>query len=218
MAEPLAIEVATETLHLLPDRAVYWPRTRTLIVADTHFGKDDVFRRAGIALPRGPAIADLQRLTTLLKATESTRLVVLGDFLHGATRPGDSFPRAFAAWRSAHASLSIDVAGGNHDRHEARERWSGLIRWHPWLVEPPFVLSHEPAPRSEGHVLAGHLHPAVLLPGAAGGRVPVFWARRNVLVLPSFGSFTGGVVVRPDPGERVFAVAPERVVPIPGPV
>jgi DNA ligase-associated metallophosphoesterase len=216
LAEPFVVEIAGETLHLLPGRAVYWPRERSLIVADTHFGKDDVFRRAGIALPRGPAIADLQRLTTLLTATESARLVVLGDFLHGATRPGDSFPRAFAAWRAAHASLSIDVAGGNHDRHEARERWSGLIDWHARLIERPFVFAHEPQASAEGYVLAGHLHPAILLPGVAGGRVPVFWLRRDVLVLPSFGSFTGGAIVRPERGERIYAVAPERIVPIPG--
>ena len=33
------IQVAGETLLLLPEKAVYWPDQRMLIVADIHFGK-----------------------------------------------------------------------------------------------------------------------------------------------------------------------------------
>src|SRR4051794_23394308 len=97
----LAIEVWGEQLQLHPDRVVIWPRHRSLIIADPHFGKDDTFRRAGIAVPSGPAIADLQRLTALLAATGCERLVVLGDFVHAATHEGDSFLYAFALWRNA---------------------------------------------------------------------------------------------------------------------
>ena len=104
------------------------PARSTLVVADPHFGKDDIFRRAGIALPRGPAIADLQRLTELVIEHACTRLVVLGDFLHGVTQAGDSFLQAFRIWRQAHGSLTVDIVVGNHDRREpcasvATARW-----------------------------------------------------------------------------------------------
>jgi uncharacterized protein len=46
-------------------------------------------------------------------------------------------------------------------------------------------------------------------------RVPVFWQRPDYLVMPSFGSFTGGASIRPEPGDSLFAVAPERVIPLP---
>jgi hypothetical protein len=71
-----------EQVLLHPDRALSWPARRTLVVADVHFGKDDAFRRAGIALPAGAARTDVARLARLLRRTRSERLVVLGDFFH----------------------------------------------------------------------------------------------------------------------------------------
>src|SRR5262249_50769057 len=42
------VEIAGERVTLLAERAAYWQRTRTLLVADTHFGKAATFRAAGI--------------------------------------------------------------------------------------------------------------------------------------------------------------------------
>jgi metallophosphoesterase superfamily enzyme len=44
-----------EQLVLWPQKALSWPRTRTLLVADAHFGKDAHFRVSGI--PCRPARA-----------------------------------------------------------------------------------------------------------------------------------------------------------------
>jgi metallophosphoesterase superfamily enzyme len=52
-------------------------------------------------------------------------------------------------------------------------------------------------------------------PRRGSGRVPVFWQRPAVFVLPSFGSFTGGADVVTGHGDILFAVAPERVVAFP---
>lgn len=172
----LTVEVCSEELLLCPERAVVWPAHSALIVADTHFGKDDVFRRSGIALPRGTTVDDLQRLTRLLEAHRLERLIVLGDFLHAATREGDSFPPTFAAWRREHRQLSIDVVAGNHDRGEISRKWRDSLQWHTEpLIESPFVLTHVPKAHPEGYALAGHIHPALRLPGTRRSlRVPVF--------------------------------------------
>lgn len=213
------LPIRGEALVLRPERAVLWPARRTLVIADAHFGKDDVFRRAGIALPRGPAIADLQRLSQLLAATGAERLVVLGDFLHGATQAGDAFLHAFALWRRGHRELAVQVVTGNHDRREAAERWRGLVDWlDAPVVEPPFVLAHEPAASESGYVLAGHLHPVAVVGrgGRFATRVPVYWVRPSGMVLPSYGSLTGGMRIEPEPGDRLFAAAPESVIALAG--
>jgi uncharacterized protein len=212
------LDIRGERVDLLPDRALLLPARRTLIVADPHFGKDDLFRRAGIGVPRGPAVADLQRLTALIGAHECTRLVVLGDFLHAATRAGDSFLHAFTVWRQQSSGVRIDVVAGNHDRHERLEKWNGLAQWHRApLVEPPFVFAHEPRASADGYVLAGHIHPVLRISQRSHRmRVPVFWEKPECLVLPSFGSFTGGANISPAPGDRLYAAGPSRVVPISG--
>lgn len=216
MARKGALEIDLRGEHVLlhPERALEWPARRMLVVADTHFAKDDIFRRAGIALPRGPAVGDLQRLDNLLTETACTRLLILGDFVHGATRAGDSFPHAFRIWREQRAQLSVDIVAGNHDRHEAASKWRSLATWHEQpLIEPPFVFAHHPGGSAEGYVLAGHIHPMWRFDRRGGaGRVPIFWRRPEWLVLPSFGAFTGGVNVERDPADLIYIAAPERVL------
>jgi uncharacterized protein len=210
----LEIELQGECVWLHPERALEWPARNLLIVADTHFAKDDIFRRAGIALPRGPAVGDLQRLDALLVATGCARLLILGDFVHGATREGDSFPQAFRVWRESRARVSVDIVAGNHDRHELASKWGELANWHSKpLFDPPFVFAHDPKASAKGYVLGGHVHPMWRFGRrTGGGRVPVFWRRREWMVLPSFGGFTGGVNIDPDPGDLVYVVGPERVI------
>jgi len=210
----LSIEIRGERLLLHPERALVWPATRTLLIADPHFGKDDVFRRAGIALPDGTAQADLARLTALIDAHACERLVVLGDFVHAATRAGDSFLAAFADWRRSHAQLTVEVIAGNHDRHEAATKWKGLIEWRlTAVVHAPFVFSHEPVADRRGYVIAGHIHPVFNMARVRRRlRVPVFWQRPDVLVMPSFGTFTGGATIRPAPTDALFVAGPERVI------
>ena len=159
-----SIDIEGQTLELRSERAVWWVARRTLIVADTHFAKDDVFRRGGIAVPRGATVDDLQRLTRLIRQTSAERLVVLGDFLHARLLPADSFVHAFALWRAAHPQLTIEVIGGNHDRYEPRSRWAGRVSWiaAPY-VEPPFAFIHEPRDVEGAFALCGHIHPALRL-------------------------------------------------------
>src|SRR3982751_2703253 len=116
----LEIALAGERMLLHPDRALLWPARSTAVIADPYFGKDDIFRRAGIALPRDAALADLQRLTQLLRVFECTRLVILGDFVQGQTQAGDSFLRAFRRWRESQRHVVVDFVTGNG------------------IIEPPF--------------------------------------------------------------------------------
>jgi hypothetical protein len=75
----LTIACAGEQVTLLTQRAIFWPRTATLLIADPHFGKDATFRAAGLGLPTGPLAADLARLDSALLETQAERLIILGD-------------------------------------------------------------------------------------------------------------------------------------------
>ena len=46
-------------------------------------------------------------------------------------------------------------------------------------------------------------------------RLPCFWLREGLTVLPAFGSFTGGACIARSPGERVIALADDRLFEIP---
>ena len=47
-AKDYAIQCAGETVWLLPERALWWPAQRMLMVADAHFGKAATFRARGV--------------------------------------------------------------------------------------------------------------------------------------------------------------------------
>ena len=56
-------------LQLLPQRALWWPAARMVMVADVHFGKAATFRRAGQPVPHGTTADNLARLDAVLAAT-----------------------------------------------------------------------------------------------------------------------------------------------------
>ena len=196
---------------------MHWPARRTLLVADTHFGKDGVFRAAGIAIPNGINAHDLARLSTLIARLGVERLIVLGDFFHGAPTSSGDFVARFDAWLESHPALQIDVIAGNHDRHGGAGRWSARIHWHSQpLLEPPFAFAHTPDPTSAAYQVCGHVHPVVVLRSSSGdrARVPAFWFCDTQVTLPAFGVFTGGFNIRPRRQDRVFVIAGQEVLPI----
>lgn len=192
MAEVFRTEIAGEPMHLLADRAVYWPARRRLIIADLHLGKGDVFRAAGIPIPSGGTAHDLQRLGALLRDSGAGSLWILGDFLHGPRNR--SVDAAWLAFRAAHAGIDMVVIRGNHDR-ALDAAAAGLRDIAGGVREGPFVFDHAPGGVHAGHLVAGHLHPVARLPGA--GTHPLFWLRPRSLVLPAFSRFTGGHRVLP---------------------
>ncbi len=222
MSAAAAVTICNETLLLHPDRAVIWPRLRAAIVADTHFGKSSVFGRNGVAVPAGTDDIDRARLTRLLAEFDVRRLIVLGDFLHAPLDLGSQDARDMDMWKASLGGIEIRVIAGNHDRGIS-SGWRGSIDWIAGEhTEPPFRFVHDASgPPSAGSgaffSLSGHVHPVVALKGLRkrAARVPVFWLRTNGMVLPSFGSFTGGYLISPAHGEQVFAVSSEQVVSFP---
>jgi DNA ligase-associated metallophosphoesterase len=218
----LAIAIAGASLRLLPERALWWPQARTLFVADVHLGKAETYRALGVPVPDGPTQATLARLARVVDACGAERLVVLGDLLHArqAREPGTLEP--LRAWRRARQALHCVLVRGNHD-DRAGDPPSDLGIEVMAAPAPlgPFALCHEPAGQAPGatpgYRLAGHLHPAVRLSGRAGGslRLRCFVVGPAEMVLPAFGEFTGAVTVVHGPGERLFAVAGDRVVEVP---
>jgi DNA ligase-associated metallophosphoesterase len=214
----LEMELANETLSLSPERAIYWRRRRTALIADPHFGKAAAFRSAGVPIPHGTTGSNLDRLRRLLVATGAERLVVLGDFLHARAGRAQKTLTAICAWRQEFAQLDIVLVRGNHDAGagDPPPDWNIRCEDAP-LLEPPFCLAHEPCEHPDGYVLAGHLHPAYWLSEGCGPslRLPCFWFGERTGVLPAFGSFTGGRGVRTNVGDRLYLVGPERVHALP---
>ena len=219
MVTDTLITIRGETLHLLPERAVYWSRMRTLFVADVHLGKTALHNAYGRPLPQSDTNDDLGRLSQAIERTDAQIMVMLGDLIHAAKGRDALTLQAFETWRHAHSALEIRLIRGNHDR--------GADAPGSWRLETldgpaplvPFILSHAPIESESGYVLSGHLHPGVELKGRGRQllRLPCFWFGEQTAVLPAFGGFTGLSMVRPRSGDRIFAVTDRSVIPLTAP-
>ena len=213
----LTINLAGEDVVLLPDRALYWPSRRTLLVADAHLGKAATFRASGIFVPRGTTTGTLTRLDAALAATGAARLLFLGDLLHAREGRSAETLRVVADWRASHQSLDVILVRGNHDRFAGDPPQSlGIACVDAPMIEPPFAFVHHPKAIQGQYTLAGHVHPAVRLsgPGRQYARLPCFWMRNGGAVLPAFGDFTGAGVIEPTEEDRVFAIADGAVIEV----
>jgi DNA ligase-associated metallophosphoesterase len=213
-----SVVIAGETVELCAERAAFWPRRRTLFVADPHFGKAASFRALGVRVPRGTTEGALARLDALVARVAPARIEFLGDFLHAHEgRNAETFD-AIARWRARHGGVAMRLVRGNHDRRAGDPPSEvGIECVDGPVAEPPFALAHHPTRVAEAHVIAGHVHPCAVLVGAARQRerLPCFWLRSGTAVLPAFGEFTGCAEVTPNAGDEVWVVAGHQVVPAP---
>jgi len=207
------LSFAGHDLRALPEGALYWPARRALLVADLHFEKASWFAVRGQMLPPYDSIATLADLTALVDRTDARELWCLGDSFHdsaGCERlPGQARAMLTALttrldWRwitGNHDSLLVDPCGGTILEEADVD---GL------------VLRHEADPRDGRPELSGHFHPKLRL-RLRGRQVArrCFVATSTKLILPAFGSLTGGLDV--DHPEIVRAVGPraEALVALP---
>lgn len=190
--------IAGEDVRLLADRALYWVRERRLFLSDLHLGKADVFRRAGIGLPRGGTAQDLDRLASAIELTGATSVWILGDVLHGAVHDS-AWRRTWLEWSAARPDVAFAALAGNHDRALAGAGLGVDLLGEAHDIGP-FALRHEPVDVPGMHVLSGHLHPCIAIRELGPRRFPVFWLRPTCTVLPAFSEFTGGCHV--EAGDR----------------
>lgn len=182
---------ADETFVATPEGALFWPRLGALLLADLHLEKASWFARLGQFLPPYDSHATLGSVEAAVAATGARRLYCLGDSFH------DRFgcDRLPAAARELLTSLTSRLDWtwivGNHDPGFA-DHCGGSIADEVRL--DGIVLRHE-ADRSEASPeISGHFHPKLRL-HLKGRNVSrrCFVLARSKLIMPAFGSLTGGL-------------------------
>ena len=213
---PTEILAAGERFTLLPDRAAFWGRTRTLFLSDVHLGKAQTLAAAGIGLPVDAILeAQLQAITGVIQRVRAERVFIIGDLIHAPIGLTTPLIEKVAQWRTTFTT-DLLLIPGNHDRkiELVASSWNIQIT-DPVYQEGPFTFVHDPASASsDGEYLwSGHTHPAAYLRQGKGGfKIPCFYVGQTFTVLPAFSHFTGGVVIKPAPNERLFGLVSDRVI------
>lgn len=211
-----AINLQHQRFWLLPEKAIYWQKRKTLLVADLHIGKSGHFRKNGIAIPRQINKSNLHKLSQLLKDTSAEHLIILGDLFH--SKINEEWTQ-FVNWRKNYRELEVSLVIGNHDILEKQNYHSSLINLFKKMTVDPFLLVHDLEELkgknvSEKYILSGHIHPAVKLKGRGrqSMKLACFYFGKHYGILPAFGQFTGTYVIEPRNGDRVFMIAEDHIL------
>ncbi|MEO7365704.1 MAG: ligase-associated DNA damage response endonuclease PdeM [Sphingomicrobium sp.] len=182
---------AGETFVAGSEGALYWPAQQALLVADLHLEKASWFARLGQFLPPYDSQATLTALAREVVRSGARRLYCLGDSFHD--RFGcDRLP-------AAARELLIDLTGrldwtwivGNHDPGFA-DHCGGKLADEVEIAG--IILRHEAVRGEPRPEMSGHFHPKLRL-SVKGRRVSrrCFVASPTKLIMPAFGSLTGGL-------------------------
>lgn len=203
-------------LIALPSGAMHWPDERLLCVSDLHFGKSErMARRGGALLPPYETRETLMRLEADLEATGARHVICLGDSFDDLAA-ADGMDEDDRLW------LVRLMAGrewvwieGNHDAGPTDLGGTHLAELHR------AGLAFRHIGGASGPEISGHYHPKLRL---AGKSFRTFILDDARLVLPAYGTFTGGLWCDDPAFDRLFgpkalaiATTGTRCLPLPKP-
>ncbi|CUH75553.1 metallophosphoesterase, DNA ligase-associated [Tritonibacter multivorans] len=202
-------------LTALGHRAVWWASQRTLVVSDLHLGKSERHaRRGGAALPPYEGRDTLERLRALTDRLDPSTVICLGDSFDDDRAAGALITEErelLAALPKGRRWVWIE---GNHDPSPPAFGGEALSK----LTLGPLTFRHIATDQS-GEV-SGHYHPKVVVRHQSR---PAFLVDRDRLILPAFGTYTGGLratdpvlqdLMRPD---AIAILCGPRALPCPMP-
>lgn len=181
----------------LPSGVLFLPSENLLCVSDLHLAKSErLARRRGVMLPPYETRATLDRLARDIATAKPTTVVALGDSFDDlqASESLDAQDRAtLAGLQEGRRWVWIE---GNHDVGRPDHGGEGCAEFYVAGLTFRHIAEPQPIP---GEV-SGHYHPKYGPPGL-GDRRPCFLLDARRLILPAYGTYTGGLDAR-DPALR----------------
>ena len=177
-------------LTALPSGALWWAEERLICVSDLHLGKAERHaRRTGAMIPPYEIRDTLLRLSDDLDRTRASTVICLGDSF-------DDLAAARALPEDERLMLTRLQAGrrwiwieGNHDPGPVDLGGTHLAE----LTLGPLTFRHIAEAGATGEI-SGHYHPkAQVKTRARTISRPAFLVDRDRVILPAYGTFTGGL-------------------------
>lgn len=181
------------------------PRSRVLLVADAHFGYEDVMG-GGAALPLWSTAEMAASIAIAAQRNAVREIVFLGDVIHGSRMSEGAAGTVADALAGLRDIAALTFVAGNH---EGRSRGTAILgptvegcERDGWLL----VHGDKPPPPGTRSII-GHLHPSLHLGG--GSSAPAFLGGQHLVVVPALTPYSNGLDVLSD--ECIAALAPWNV-------
>ncbi len=207
------IQVHEQEIFLLPQKALFFPATKKLVLSDLHLGKTTHFRKHGLAIPTEAQYEDLMVLGKLIAAWQPTTVLFLGDLFHSDF---NSEWYNFEFFLQQHNSIQFILVKGNHDIIDFNKNTIANFQTTLLLEDEDFCYSHHPIENNEKLNFCGHVHPAIVikLKGRQFHKLACFYQEENNFILPAFGKLTGNFCIEKTKTNIVYAIAGQKVVEV----
>ena len=185
------LSFAGETFFATAGGALYWGAQQSLLVADLHLEKASWFARLGQFLPPYDSHATLTALAADVERTGAKRLYCIGDSFHDRFGCERLPANARQLLTELTSKLGWTWIVGNHDPGFA-DHCGGRIEEEVEVAG--IILRHEASRDEPRPEISGHFHPKLRL-HLKGRHVSrrCFVASRTKIIMPAFGSLTGGL-------------------------
>ena len=195
MTSVIEINFAGQALQLDPSGALWWPSRRILVVSDLHFEKSTFLAQHGSAIaPYDTQAVALERLEALVRRYQPRELLLLGDSFHDR----QAWARMDSGLQQRLLALAAQVEicrwlEGNHDAALSTQ----ALHFEKHHTVDGVFFTHEPETDITLPQIMGHYHPKASI-GVKGMYVrgPCFVVTQRVLIMPAFGTYTGGLDIR----------------------
>lgn len=195
MKQKQALKTLTGDVVLDARKVAFLLDSETLLVADTHFEKGSYLRQYGRSmLPAVNIYYTIERLWASALEYMPKHIVALGDSFHDINAYARLLPK-FAERLNAFKSEICDNTWvlGNHDP-DIPLAVNGAREDHVQMGQ--FLLTHHPHDEPAGFNICGHYHPKAKISSRAGFvTAPCFAIDDNRIIMPSFGTHTGGLYI-----------------------
>lgn len=214
-----SINLKHQRLWLLPHKAIYWQKKKTLLIADLHIGKSGHFRRNGIPVPGKVNKTNFNILNHIIESLDLKHIIFLGDLFHSQV---NKEWEQFKKWRQEHPGIEVSLVIGNHDILPKNLYHASHISVFNRLKVPPFQFVHDvekidaKPENSSLYLLGGHVHPALKLKGRGrqNMKFPCFYFGKSAGLLPAFGKFTGTAIIQPQKNDRTYVIVDNYILPV----
>jgi DNA ligase-associated metallophosphoesterase len=182
--------LAGVALVALGSGALWWPELRLLAVSDLHLGKSARLARVGGAmLPPYETRDTLARLEADIRRTDPAAVACLGDSFDDLAAAADLGEDERLWLTRLQAGRRWIWVAGNHDPGPVDLGGMHLAE----MLAPPLAFRHVARRGASGEV-SGHFHPKAVVRTRGGAVVrPCFLIDGDRVILPAFGTFTGGL-------------------------
>lgn len=195
------IYFADESFGLDASGLLIWPAQSTAIVADLHLEKASFFAVHGQLLPPQDTFETLTKLQLALNRLDCRSLILLGDSFHDAEGFDRLDPQAKELWEQICSDYSVTFVLGNHDGIFVPPDTQGVH----FLEQKGIIFRHQAEIGTTAEI-SGHYHPkaSLKLRGNWINR-PCFIHDTTRMILPAFGTLTGGMDVKSAEISGLFA-------------